>query len=271
MHKNTHIYTVLAILILMMFFSSCNREYQKALKSDDINLKLEYAEKYYNQKDYDKAIPLLRDLIGVYRGTTKGETIYYYYAFSLYSTKQYVLAAYFFEQLMRHYPHGQYSEDAAFLYANSLYFVSPGPTLDQTNTKNAIRGFQNFANRYPNSDKLDEAHQKMDELLETIEIKSFNNAILYYQIHEYRAAVWALRSFIQTYPASTKKEAAYYYIVKAQFSYANLSIEDKKAERFRNVVLAYNDFIEFFPESEYLSELEEFRNSANEYLKTSYK
>ena len=66
------------IYILFILFS-CS-EYQKVLKSDDINYKYDKAIKYYQNNDYDRALPLLNELSKIMIGTSKMEEISYYFA-----------------------------------------------------------------------------------------------------------------------------------------------------------------------------------------------
>ena len=66
------------ILLFTLFtyvLASCS-SYDKLLKSSDNELKYEMAVKYYEQKDYFRALQLFDELVPVYRGTAKAEKIY---------------------------------------------------------------------------------------------------------------------------------------------------------------------------------------------------
>ena len=65
--------------------------------------------------------------------------------------------------------------------------------------------------------------------------------------------------------------------IKSYYRFAELSIEEKKVERFEKVIEECNDFADRFPESEYNKEVERFlnlsktniKNLSNEQTKTS--
>ena len=72
-------------LILLLSLNACKSEYQKVLKGNDLPKKYEMAKKYYNDKDYFRALTLLDELVNVYRGSEEAESIYYYFAYFLYT------------------------------------------------------------------------------------------------------------------------------------------------------------------------------------------
>ena len=98
MIKNKYyLFTVLLVAV------SCSK-YQKILKSTDSDAKYNAAVKYYEKKDYYRALPLLEELITVYRGQGRAEKVYYYYAYSNYYLEDYELAAYHFETFANTFP-----------------------------------------------------------------------------------------------------------------------------------------------------------------------
>ena len=82
---------------LFIFFAStlysCSK-YQKVLKSDDINFKYEQAVKYYKNSEFNKALPIFNELIPIFKGTNKAEEIAFYFAYSHYSTGDFLMASY---------------------------------------------------------------------------------------------------------------------------------------------------------------------------------
>ena len=83
-------------LLLMLGVASCG-EYQKVLKSSDLDYKLEKAVEYYEEEKFNKAYPLLEELLTQFRGSRKAETVYYYYAKTLFGMPDHILAAYHFK------------------------------------------------------------------------------------------------------------------------------------------------------------------------------
>ena len=60
----------------VLLFTSCG-EYQKVLKSTDVNYRYEYAKKAFEKKKYGQATTILTDLITVLKGTPNAEESLY--------------------------------------------------------------------------------------------------------------------------------------------------------------------------------------------------
>ncbi|MFZ5554090.1 MAG: outer membrane protein assembly factor BamD [Bacteroidota bacterium] len=238
-----------------VLISSCNG-YNKLLKSTDYELKYNKAVEYYQKGDYGKCLPLLDELVAIYRLTDKAEIIYYYYAWCHYHIKEYYLAAYYFKSFARSFPDSKYAEECHFMSAMCNVRNSPSHSLDQSETHTAIIELQAFINRYPESDKRDSCNKVMDGLRNKLETKTFENAYLYYKVEQYKAASVALTAMLEEYPDSKYKEEILYLVVKSNFNFAENSIDAKKTERFNETIKSYNTFVTLFAESPRKRELE---------------
>jgi len=245
-----------------LFLSGCN-SYDKLLKSNDVTLKYRAALEYFDKGNYAQAVPLLEDVYKFYIGTAQAETVSYDLAYSYYKVGEYTLAAFQFKTFADGYPLSKYTEDANYYYAYCLYLDSPGMELDQASTKGAINAFQAFADKYPESKRVDECNKSIDVLANKLEQKEINNALLYYKIEQYKAAVWAIRNALEDYPATKDKEHLSFVIVKSAYLYAANSVEEKKIERFTSALEYYSDFKEKYPISTFNPELEVIVNDCN--------
>ena len=94
---------VVSFLFIAFLLISCS-EYQKALKSDDVAVKSEAANKMYEAGKYAKAIRLYEQIAPAYKGKPNAERMFYFYSMSLYKSKQYYLAGYQLENFVASYP-----------------------------------------------------------------------------------------------------------------------------------------------------------------------
>ncbi|RYD76250.1 MAG: outer membrane protein assembly factor BamD [Sphingobacteriales bacterium] len=260
--KLKHFFILLYMAVAAMSLPACN-SYQKLLKSDDVALKFQKAEEYYNKKDYQRALPLLEDLLTYYRGSAQAEKVYYMLADTYFQMENYQLSTYQFKSFADAYPLSELAEKAYFYYAYSLYKGSPRKDLDQGNTGNAITAFQLFTSKYPDSKQVDEANKYIDELRAKLEVKAIDNAMLYYKIENYKSAVWALRQVITDFPATKQRENLEFHIIKSSYLLAERSVESKQKERYANTVQYFNEFRERYPKSAYDSELNRMIKDAN--------
>lgn len=232
-----------------------------------MNLKYETAEKYYQKKDYFHALQLLEELMTVYRGTARGEQVYYYYAYSNYYIGDYVMASYHFNNFLTSYPNSKYAEEIQYMYAYCYYLDSPIPSLDQTSSLDAIDKFQLFINRYPKSSRVADANKLIDELRLKLETKAFLNAKLYYKTENYKAAVTALQNVLNEFPASVYREEALYLVFKSAYYFAVGSIESKQLSRLKDAKEYYLKFIDAFPQSKYVRDAEKLYNNVQNKIK----
>lgn len=242
-----------AMLALLCGASSCG-EYNKVLKSSDVNYKYDYAKRAFEQKKYAQAYTILEGLITVFKGTEKAEESLYLLAMSYYENHDYLTSGTYFKNYYSHYPRGQYAELARFYAGYGYYIDSPDSQLDQTMTIKAIEELQAFLDYFPKSDKVSIAQSAIFELQDKLVKKELENAQLYYNLgnymgNNYESAVITAKNAIKEYPYSKYKEQLELLVLKARFREASESVDEKKEDRFRTVIDEYYAFINDYPDS----------------------
>lgn len=258
-------FIAIGLVLLTMIFSSCG-DYNKVLKSSDYEFKYKKAVEYYEDGEYVKAGTIFQDLVNIYRGTTRADKIYYYYAKSMIGQKDYLMAGHYFKSLLKEFPGSEYAEEAQFMVGYCAYLQSPKPRLDQSVTKEAIDALQLYINLYPYNEKVDEANRLIDELNEKLEYKSYLNAKLYYDFDNYKAAVVALGNSLNKYPDSKYREELMYMLLESKYLLAVNSVYDKKEERLSSALDEYFAFVDEFPESKHRKDADKFYKTTAELL-----
>lgn len=253
-------------LLFAGVFSSCS-EFQKILKSDDINLKYATARELFDKEEYQKVILLLEDILPYYRVSSDAELIAYMYAYCHFGLGNNLVAAQRFKLLYETYPYGKYAEQALFSYAYCLYLESPPVYLDQSSTKTAIEALQFFINRFPASEKVEECNKYIDELYQKIEQKDISIARLYYKLEDYRAAIWSLTKVLEDYPSTEHKAELSYLALDSHYKLALNSVETKKAERLEEAIAFYNNHKSDLENSKYAQQASNIYHNATEQLK----
>jgi outer membrane protein assembly factor BamD len=233
--------------------SSCS-EYQKVLKSTDLDYKFTKAKEYYEAGKYDRAYPIFDELLTLYRSTSKAEEVFYYYAYTTYHLGDYILAAYHFKNYAKTFSTTERAADCAYMVGYCYYLEAPKYSLDQTYTYKAINELQLFVNTHRDSEKLPKCNELIIELRRKLERKSFERARQYYETTYYQSAVVAFNNTLNDYPDTKYREEILYLRLKSAYELADNSIKTKKEQRFIEAKTAYFDFIETYPESEYAKE-----------------
>jgi outer membrane protein assembly factor BamD len=258
---NRGIIHTVVVLCLLVFTASCSN-FQKLLKSNDVDLKYKAALEYYEKGDYYRANQLLEQVMPLMTGREEAEKARFYYANTHYQQREYMLSAFQFRTFYETYPRSELAEQAMFLQAKSLYNDSPDYEQDQTSTLTAMEAIQEFLVRYPQSESAAEANTMFDVLSAKLDQKSFESARLYHKLRYYKSAVVAFTNFMRENPSSPYSEQAAYLRIDSQYRFAFESVPNKQQERYMEAVDFYQSFIDQYPDSRYLRSAEQVYSNA---------
>ena len=255
------------LIVMLLILSSCG-EYQKVLNKGSIEDQYKMAVKMYETQKYSKALRLFEKVTPTYRGKPQMERIQFMVSQSNFNEKNYSLAGYYFNRFARNYPKSSKREEAAFLSALSYYKAAPRFSLDPTDTNKALESFQSFIDKYPESDKLEEANKYYAELRAKLEKKAFEIAKTYYTTADYdsrnyRAAITAFDNLLSDYLGTKYKEEALYYRLKAAHDFVMKSTQRRKASRIKVAIKAYDKLKKNFPESKFMKDSNEMLAGLN--------
>lgn len=254
---------ILSIFLLM----SCGPGINKILKSKDPAYKLKMADEFYAKKKYNKAMQVYEDIIPYYKTQPQFQDIYYNYAYSAYNQQDYTNAENLFKTFLESFPNSTRAEEIEFMRAFTYYKQAPKAELDPSNTYKAIGAFQTFINTRPSSVRVAEANRLIDELRKRLETKEYKSAKLYYDLGEFRAAGVTFTTLLENFPESTSAEEYKFWAIRSYFKYAEMSIAERKVERYKQVITESNDFIDRFPESTLRAEVDKFISLSNTEIK----
>ena len=262
---NKTLRTLVFSMLAMVLMQGCSK-YQKILKSTDFEKKYEMAKIYYEAEKYQKAFPLFEELMTVYRGTSKGEKVYYYFAYCQYGLNDFLLASYHFGNFAKTFPRSDHAEECQFMSAKCYFLDSSEPSLDQESTNKAIQEIQLFINRYPKSERVAECNDLMDRLRYKLETKDYNTAKLYFNMEDYKAAITSLRNVLNDYPESRYREEMSFMVVRSAFLLAENSIEKKKMDRYNKTLEECRSFVEKYPGNKYRKQVDDIFAASNKAL-----
>lgn len=241
------------LLALLLAITGGCGEYNRVLKSKDVDVRYAYAKKAYEQGKYLQASTLLEGLITPLRGGPSGEEALYLLAMSYYKNKDYMNSGVYFRTYYGRYPRGLYAEDAHYYSGYGYFLESPEPQLDQSLSLKATQELQNFIELYPRSERVEEARKALMMLQDKMTVKELQNANLYYNLgmylgNNYQSAVIVAQNALKVFPGTKYKEDFEMLILKAKYQMAKHSVDEKKTERYRDVVDEYFSFINNYPD-----------------------
>jgi outer membrane protein assembly factor BamD len=258
---------ILIIGILVVTLFSCGK-YEKILKSSDYKLKYKKAFEYYNSGEYVRSATIFEQIVPIYKGTDKSDTVSYYHAMSYYKQPDYILAGHYLKNFFENYPYSPFSDEAEFLSAYCYYLTSPRPSLDQENTYAAIDAFTLYIKKHPRSTKhVEEAKKYIVDLQDKLVDKSYKNAKLYFDLGDFKSSIVALNNSLREYPNTKYREELQFLILQSNFFLAKKSVVAKQKERFQATIDEYYSFIAEFPSSKYSKDAKNIYENSQSFIK----
>ncbi len=160
------------------------------------------------------------------------------------TTESYVLATNEFREFLTFYPTNPRADYAQFHLALSHYKQMRAPERDQTETKEALKEFDAFFERYPNSALMPEVKAKWRETRDRLSESAYRVGLFYFRSRWYPGAIDRFRQVLNEDPGYTARDAVYYYLAES------LLKTDKKAE----ALPYYERLTKEFEKSEFLDE-----------------
>lgn len=261
---------ILITFILSLLLTSCAQEYNQVYKSTDHTYKYEYAKECFAKGKYSFAVPLLQDLVTIQKGTDNAQECLYMLAMAEYGLRDYQAASEAFKKYYQTYPNGDYAEMASFYIGQSLYEGTPEPRLDQTPTVAAIAAFQDYLDLYPNGKMKGTAQQRLFALQDKLIRKEYLNAKLYYNLgsyfgncgndggNNYEACIITAQNALNDFPYSSLREEFAILVMKGKYELAQMSVEEKKVQRYQDAEDECYGFINEYPDSKERSTAEKY-------------
>ena len=153
-----------------------------------------------------------------------------------------VLAENEFKEFITFYPTSGRVDYSQYKLAMTHYKRMRRPERDQTETAAAVREFEVFFERYPNSMLTSEVRQNWRDARSRLSEASYRVGLYYYRARWYPGAIDRFKEVLKDDPGYPGRDAVYYYLAES------LLKTEKKAE----ALPYYDRLVKEFERSEYL-------------------
>lgn len=236
--------------------ASCKSQFDVLYASSDIDAKYKGAFEYFDRGKYQKAATLFESLAVMTSGTSRDDTVQFYWGLSNYRYKDYYTAESNFASFLTNFPRSTFAEEAAFLRIDCLFRSVLRYELDQAPTYACMTAINEFYRDFPGSTHTDECVAMLKKLNDQLDLKAFENARLYYKMEDYLASRVAFRNILKDDAENIYREDILYYIAKSSYKYASMSVQNKRRERYMSFMDDYLNFVGEVPDSPYRRELD---------------
>jgi len=126
-----------------------------------------------------------------------------------------VLAINEFREFLSFYPTHDRADYAQYKLGMAHFRQMRSAQRDQTETREAIRDFETFVARYPNSTLMPEVKTKLREAHDRLSTSEFEVGKFYWRIRWYPGAIDRLQTLLKNDPEFTFRDRAYFYLAES--------------------------------------------------------
>jgi len=131
------------------------------------------------------------------------------------SVESLILAENEFREFLTFYPTHPRADYAQYKLGMGHFAQMHGPQRDQTQTREAIAAFEEFLERFPNSQYLPEVRSKLREARDRLGDSEYQVGLFYHRSRWYPGAIDRFKSLLKRDPEYTRRDAVYYYLAEA--------------------------------------------------------
>ncbi len=152
------------------------------------------------------------------------------------STASLILGANEFREFLTFFPTNPRAYYAQYKLALCHYEQMLAPQRDQTQTKDALKEFEIFVERYPDSPLIAEGRKKLQECRDRLSESDYLVGLFYYRAKWYPGAIARMSGVLKDNPKYNKLDELYYYLaetyVKVNLPAQGLPLLDKLVTDF---------------------------------------
>jgi outer membrane protein assembly factor BamD len=131
------------------------------------------------------------------------------------SVESLILGGNEFREFLTFYPTHERAYYAQYKLALSHFEQMAAPQRDQTQTKDAVREFQAFVERFPDSPMINDGQRKLQECLDRLSDADYSVGYMYFRTRWYPGAIARFRTVLKDNPTFTRRDALYYYLAES--------------------------------------------------------
>jgi outer membrane protein assembly factor BamD len=155
-----------------------------------------------------------------------------------------VLAINEFKEFLTFYPTNARSDYAQYKLGLAHYRQMRAPQRDQSETRETVKEFETFVERYPNSKLMPEVRAKLREAKDRLDESNYLVGFFYYRQRWYVGAADRFKAVLKEDPAFTKRDAVYFHLGESLI----------KLKKEAEALPYFERLLQEFEQSEYLQE-----------------
>jgi outer membrane protein assembly factor BamD len=200
--------SITILLVFVLIVLSCAA--RETLVPLDAVSEYERAMSFFDKKQYMKAAEAFERILFYHPSSEYVDDSQYWLSRAYLEMKEYDQAVIEFNYLIRNFPNSALIEQAYFYRAKANLLGAPSYEKDLSDLNSAIRLFDEFLTRYPNSEYTDDARKEILKARNLLAKKELENGKLYEKLKESDAALLYYEYIRSNYPETESAGEATY-------------------------------------------------------------
>ncbi|HVZ22616.1 MAG TPA: outer membrane protein assembly factor BamD [Vicinamibacterales bacterium] len=155
-----------------------------------------------------------------------------------------VLAQNEYREFLSFYPTNKRADYAQYKLAMTHFKQMRASERDQTETTDAVKEFQTFIARYPDSSLMPEAKARLRDAMDRIDKADLEVGLFYYRQKWYPGSIDRLSSLLKKDPEYSGRDQVYFYLAESYI----------KVKREAQALPYYEKLVNEFPKNEHLQD-----------------
>ena len=156
-----------------------------------------------------------------------------------------------YREFLSFYPTNRRADYAQYKLGMTHFKQMRAAPRDQTETRDAVKEFQTFVARYPNSSLMPEARARLREAQDRVAESDYLVGLYYYRQKWYPGSIDRLSTLLKSDPDYTKRDNVYFYLAE---SYVKNSNSSNTAQARAQALPLYEKLVNEFQKSEHLQD-----------------
>ena len=205
-------------------------------KTLTIEEQYELGQKYLNRGYYIKALEQFNRIRNYHRDDPLSVKAELAIADVYFKKNEWDQARLAYDDFMRMHPHHEELDYVVYKIGQSLQKKAPQAAgRDQTWTRQVVNTWTGFANRYPDSEYLDDVLSELDECRERLARKEMHIASFYRRRKAWNAVVGRAEAMVERYPQSVHVASAMSLLAESYAWIGEAEKSNKALERLREL------------------------------------
>jgi outer membrane protein assembly factor BamD len=159
-----------------------------------------------------------------------------------------------YREFLSFYPRSPRADYAQYKLALTHFRQMRAAPRDQSETRDAIKEFQTFVARYPDSKLMPEVKAKLREAQDRVGESDYLVGLFYYRQKWYRGSIDRFNSLLKGDPDYTKRDNVYFYLAESYVKGSNGGNAAQLAQARAQALPLYEKLVSEFQRSEHLQD-----------------